>query len=398
MGPQDQLFTKRGRPVPMTAPRTSALIALSVLGITATALSQRPKVLSTPEIVKREAPSIVRIDVLDESQEAIGQATGVILKGDGVIVTNFHVFQSGCDAVVATSWGNKAKITHLLFSSKEMDLALIRVAGEGLRPATIGRSVSLVVGQKLIAIGNPMGLDQTVSEGIVSGKRKVGSETFIQTTAPISPGSSGGGLYTEKGELVGITTFTLRESQNLNFAIPIDTVTSLLSNGQLREVEWSLARAGFCEGNIPRIDFAVVIGLIGRRLGAEVQAALRELNGGKEPSYTVDVSKYGQSRIYMFPRLGVEVIFADGVAHNVLFNGHKARFLGEFGGDLPLGLRWRMTRDEVHQQLGSQRGQGRSGDPLSPDPYVLGRFVYVLHYGPNDELQSIDVVQALDQN
>jgi serine protease Do len=87
----------------------------------------------------------------------------------------------------------------------------------GIRPFE-----ALEVGETVYAIGNPLKLDRTLSEGLLSGKREAGERRYLQTTAPISPGSSGGGLFDARGNLLGITSFTLKGAQSLNFAIPAE--------------------------------------------------------------------------------------------------------------------------------------------------------------------------------
>ncbi len=95
---------------------------------------------------------------------------------------------------------------------------------------------SVKVGQKVFALGAPKGLDLTLSEGIVSSLRKYEDSNFVQTTASISPGSSGGGLFNDSGALIGITTFQHSEGQNLNFAVPVDWVSKLLASNDTMPV------------------------------------------------------------------------------------------------------------------------------------------------------------------
>jgi len=109
-------------------------------------------------------------------------------------------------------------------------VAIIKAHGNDFRPLTLGDSDRLQVGEEVVAIGNPLSLESTVSNGIVSAIRTVEDEggKFLQVTAPISPGSSGGPLFNMAGEVVGITTSHLVGGQNLNFAIPINDVKLML--------------------------------------------------------------------------------------------------------------------------------------------------------------------------
>jgi hypothetical protein len=119
-----------------------------------------------------------------------------------------------------------------LHSIKPRDVAVIKVHGENFRTLALGNSDQVQVGEEVVAIGNPLSLESTVSNGIVSGIRTAEEEggKFLQVTAPISPGSSGGPLFNMAGEVVGITTLYLKGGENLNFAIPINDAKRLLLN------------------------------------------------------------------------------------------------------------------------------------------------------------------------
>ena len=115
-----------------------------------------------------------------------------------------------------------------------LDLCRLNVAGLGASAVAVGSVTSLRTGQRVYAIGAPAGLELTISEGIVSALRKVDDGTVIQTTAPISPGSSGGGLFDMSGRLVGIMTFQHRYGQNLNFALPADWIGQMRARNSAR--------------------------------------------------------------------------------------------------------------------------------------------------------------------
>ena len=118
----------------------------------------------------------------------------------------------------------------VLASDKARDIAVIKAHGQNFRTLPLGNSDRVQVGEDVVAIGNPLSLESTVSNGIVSGIRTVEEEggKFLQVTAPISPGSSGGPLFNMAGEVVGITTMYLKGGENLNFAIPINDAKRLL--------------------------------------------------------------------------------------------------------------------------------------------------------------------------
>ena len=154
--------------------------------------------------------------------------TGVIVDPGGVILTNSHVVKDATEIVVRLADGRELK-GRALGISEQTDLAVVKIDGDGRFPsARMGDSEKVEVGQWVLAIGNPFGLEQTVTAGIVSATRRSGVgiaeyEDFIQTDAPINPGNSGGPLVSLKGEVVGINTAIYSKSggyQGIGFAVP----------------------------------------------------------------------------------------------------------------------------------------------------------------------------------
>ena len=134
-------------------------------------------------------------------------------------MTNCHVLANGGYFLLVK---RLRKIPAVRFKTYKIEDRCILRAISPLNPFTLTRGLdSLKIGDKVYAIGSPFGLENTLSEGIISGKRKIKGQKFIQVDAAISPGSSGGGLFDEYGHLIGITSFTLKGAQKLNFAIPI---------------------------------------------------------------------------------------------------------------------------------------------------------------------------------
>ncbi len=165
----------------------------------------------------------------EQVRQSLG--SGFVISDDGYILTNNHVVDKATDIKVALSDG-RVLDAKLVGRSPEIDIALIKVEANGLRPATLGDSESLEVGDWVVAIGNPFGLSHTVTAGIVSAKgRVIGIGPFdnlIQTDAAINPGNSGGPLFNTRGEVVGINTVIIASGQNLGFAIPITMVKEVL--------------------------------------------------------------------------------------------------------------------------------------------------------------------------
>src|SRR5271157_4783618 len=182
-----------------------------------------------PAIAKAANGAIVSI-VMNKGGRPFAQGSGFVVRPDGVIVTNYHVIAEGTSAVVKFPDGTEFAVDGVVASDKTHDVAVIKTHGKTFRTLVLGNSDQLQVGEEVVAIGNPLSLESTVSNGIVSAIRTVEDEggKFVQITAPISPGSSGGPLFNMAGEVVGITTSHLVGGQNLNFAIPINDVKLML--------------------------------------------------------------------------------------------------------------------------------------------------------------------------
>jgi serine protease Do len=175
----------------------------------------------------------------EERRDRQSLGSGVIASADGHVVTNFHVVR-GADAIVVRLADQSEYQAKLVGSDPRTDLALLKIEGRGLPAMPFGDSDRLEVGEPVMAIGNPFGLDQTVTTGIVSAKERfIGSgpyDDFIQTDASVNPGNSGGPLVDVRGALVGINTAIFSQtggSVGIGFAIPVNIAKDVLR--QLRE-------------------------------------------------------------------------------------------------------------------------------------------------------------------
>jgi S1-C subfamily serine protease len=208
------------------------------------------------EAVERVGPSVVRIDssrtiarrmpnsfpdpfrrFFGEDAPAFperveGTGSGFILTADGHVVTNAHVVESA-DRVIVTLKDGREFDGEVVGTDPITDVAAINIQATGLPTVTLGSSETLIPGQWAIAIGNPLGLDNTVTAGIISATDRSSSQVgiddarrvrFIQTDAAINPGNSGGPLLNDRGEVIGINTAIRANAQGLGFAIPIETV------------------------------------------------------------------------------------------------------------------------------------------------------------------------------
>ncbi|RMH60304.1 MAG: DegQ family serine endoprotease [Zetaproteobacteria bacterium] len=167
-------------------------------------------------------------------QERHALGTGFIISSDGYIVTNNHVVDSADEIIVKTRDGQERK-AKVIGTDPKLDVALLKINAHHLKRVRLGDSDKLRVGDWVVAIGNPFGLEQTVTAGIVSAKgRVIGSgpyDDFIQTDAAINPGNSGGPLFNVKGEVVGINTAIYSRSggnNGIGFAIPINLARSVI--------------------------------------------------------------------------------------------------------------------------------------------------------------------------
>jgi hypothetical protein len=188
--------------------------------------------LDIPAISREANGSVVSIVMSDKKGDPIAQGSGFLISKDGRVVTNYHVIKSGSSAIVKLPNGTIFRVDGVLASDKNRDVAIIKAHGSDFKTLTLGDSDRLQIGEEVVAIGSPLSLESTVSNGIVSGIRIVEEEggKFVQITAPISPGSSGGPLFNMAGEVVGITTSHLQGGENLNFAVPISYAKLLVNS------------------------------------------------------------------------------------------------------------------------------------------------------------------------
>jgi len=177
----------------------------------------------------------VLVVALDKSGQELGQGSGFIVTHDGKVVTNYHVIENASSALIKSSNGAFYPVEGILGLDEENDLAVLKASGKDFPILPLGYSARVRVGEQVIAIGSPLALEGTVSNGIVSAMRTIkdGKVKVIQTTAAISPGSSGGALLNLKGEVVGVTSYHLIRGENINFAIIVDYIRPLLASNEI---------------------------------------------------------------------------------------------------------------------------------------------------------------------
>jgi S1-C subfamily serine protease len=219
----------------------AALIALMLLAPPAEAAA--PCTDPYTVLFERVSPSVVSIQAMKINKERPQRrfettvGSGFVIDKDGHVLTNAHVVDGAASLSVTLDNGDKVP-ARTIGLDPVLDLALVRVDGRNnMSVARFGDSSSLRVGEEVVAIGNPIGLDQTMTRGIVSGLNRllpgVSDQPMIQTDAPINPGNSGGPLVDRCGAVVGINTFISEEAQSIGFAVPVNAVKGVLK--ELRE-------------------------------------------------------------------------------------------------------------------------------------------------------------------
>jgi serine protease Do len=206
-------------------------------------------------LVKAVRPGVVNLSTSNEgSSRSLG--SGFLISPDGLVVTNNHVIERAQEIKVRLADGKELEAM-LVGRDPSTDLALLRLKGPGvgsLPTVYLGDSDQLEVGDWVVAIGNPFGLDTSVTHGIISARERVIGvgpfDDFIQTNALINPGNSGGPLFNMRGEVVGVCTAIVTQAQGIGFAVPInlvkDLLPNLLENGRLER--------GWLGVNITEVD------------------------------------------------------------------------------------------------------------------------------------------------
>ncbi len=206
-----------------------------------------------PTVVDRTGPAVVRIDssrtlnnrsAQPRNRAVRGTGSGFIIKSDGLVLTNAHVVDEA-DTVTVTLKDGRNFTGRVLGQDTLTDVAVVKIQASGLPAVSIGNSEQLRPGEWAIAIGNPLGLDNTVTAGIISGTGRSSADVgvpdkrinFIQTDAAINPGNSGGPLLNQQGQVIGMNTAIIGGAQGLGFAIPInraqEIANQLIADGRV---------------------------------------------------------------------------------------------------------------------------------------------------------------------
>lgn len=223
--------------------------------------NERGEELSLQELYDRCSKSIVAIKGYQDGVDGYYWGSGIILSEDGLILTNTHVIEN-CDTASVTLYDNSSYDATLIGADSTSDIAVLRIEASGLTPASFGDSAELTIGDKVAAIGNPLGetFRMTLTDGIISAiDRGISynghSMTLLQTNTAINEGNSGGALFNMYGQVIGVTNMKMMSSyssiEGIGFAIPSSTIAavadSLMQYGEVR----GRAAIGVTVGAIP---------------------------------------------------------------------------------------------------------------------------------------------------
>ncbi len=263
--------------------------------------------LNNIAVYKRVLPSVVNItskslvyNFFFEPVPQQGQGSGFILDKAGHILTNYHVVE-GANRGIQVMLDNKHapyKAT-VIGTDKVHDLALLQINAPNLQPVTLADSRDLAVGQKVYAIGNPFGLNGTMTRGIISSIRTIGGsegspiEDAIQTDAAINPGNSGGPLLNSRGEVIGINTMIAsngaNQSSGIGFAIPINTAKAVLNDltryGRVKRPSLGIVSYPIGPDLASQIGLAADSGVLVQQLIPGGAAELAGMHGGNQQAY-----------------------------------------------------------------------------------------------------------------
>ena len=218
------------------APALEAPAAEPPLAVLVPSEGEREVAFSPTHIFQRVVPSVVGVET------PMGSGSGFFVDDQGRLITNYHVVQGSDEVMIALGDGSRVP-GEVLGSDPDNDLALVKIDPAGLQIAVVhlGDSDALVVGESVAAIGNPFGLERTLTTGVVSAMGREGpplvqgrdpQQGLIQTDTAINPGNSGGPLINEAGEVIGVTSSAIspvRGSVGVNFAIPVNTLKRFIA-------------------------------------------------------------------------------------------------------------------------------------------------------------------------
>ena len=207
------------------------ILRLSWLGLLLVALAlDAAEIPDLRALAKQARPAVYLLAIQDEDGEVKGSGTGFLVSSDGLLVTNHHVVAGAPHILAKAENGGLFPVIRLVASDPANDLALLQVEGKDLPFLPLAPPNSAEAGTRIAVIGSPLGLEGTLTEGIVSARRKLPGQKreVLQISAAISKGSSGSPVLDAQGRVIGIASFLLAEGQSLHFATPSEKLQALL--------------------------------------------------------------------------------------------------------------------------------------------------------------------------
>jgi len=205
------------------------VIFLYLWGFVHPAHAFRDKEIPATDIFKAYSDSIVLIGVVPKNHKMGRSGSGFFVSRDGLIITNYHLIENARDMFVKLRNNRAYSTVEVVMTDPVKDIAILKIEGKAFQSVDLGNSNHVEIGERVLSIGNPLGFENSISDGLVSSVREVSNNMkLLQISAPLSTGSSGGPLFNLKGEVVGIATSTHIKGQSVNFAVPINYAKPLL--------------------------------------------------------------------------------------------------------------------------------------------------------------------------
>ena len=282
--------------------------------------------LTAEQIYKNASPAVFFAEVYDRDGNPVKTGSGFFISDSGLAITNYHIVSGAASMKITTDKGEVFDVAGIYDYDRAIDAALIQINGKGFHYLELADSSRLLTGATVYALGSPLGLQASFSRGIVSQAfREVNGMRFIQLDAAISTGSSGGALLDSTGRVVGVTTATMLDSQNINLAVPIN-LFSVLSRDRYVPLASVLTPTAFYNGFYPAPDFGAlfdvkVFSRDSERFGATFSYLVSDLPGNIEKITDEYLLLLEQN---LFEEIGE--ITSSGVSFKLFFNlTHEVR-------------------------------------------------------------------------
>jgi S1-C subfamily serine protease/Tfp pilus assembly protein PilF len=272
------------KPIVPAVEKATSPVHASIASTQPASVATTPKSMTAQQLFAYASPAVVKIIVSDKNDRPICQGSGFFVNDQGFVITNFHVIAGGSKAKILLSSGISEDVVGVCGATQTVDLALLQTNHHSRTVLPLHAGNSEPIGAQVYAIGSPLSMTNTLSSGLVSGYRLMGFVPCIQTTAAISPGSSGGPLLNDRGEVIGVTSMTRLGGQELNFAINALEVQYLVAHPTAVRPLDSLPQAAKAPQNGSIIE-AMILNLGGKPREALAMMMRLKDQFGKEEIY-----------------------------------------------------------------------------------------------------------------